>query len=305
MKAKKDAMKRKMVSIIILNWNGLGFTKKCLASIKSNTSGQDYEIIVVDNGSDAKEVQELKKMHAKKAIGKLILNAGNRGFSGGNNQGLKIAEGDYLLLLNNDTTLTKNWLSELVKTAEEDPKIGVVGPNIELAYNPGVAYGGGYVDDSGTARNFDYSEKERDAEQVGGAALFFKRAVLEKIGGLDEGFNPIYFEETDFCARARKAGFRVVFTPKSKIIHFEGGIMKKQPGKRTFVSINKNRVRYMLLHFPPAMLAKAVPFELGRVAKGIATMRIHWLLEAYAIDLKNLGEIMEKRKRIKKGDLKA
>jgi len=297
-------MKAKKVSIIILNWNGLDFTKKCLASIKSKTPCPDYEIIVVDNGSDAKEVRELKKMRAKKAIGKLVLNGSNRGFSGGNNQGIKIAEGDYLLLLNNDTTLTKNWLVELAKTAEKDPKIGIVGPNIESYCQPGVVFGGGYVDISGAARH-SYSKEEGDAEQVGGAALFFKRAVLEKIGGLDEGFNPIYFEETDFCARARKAGFRVVFTPKSKVIHFEGGIMKKQPGKRAFVSINKNRIRYMLLHFSPGMLAMAIPFELVRVAKGIATMRIHWLLEAYAIDLKNLGEIIEKRKRIKKGDLKA
>lgn len=296
-------MKAKKVSIIILNWNGLDFTKKCLASIKNNTAGMDYEIIVVDNGSKAEEVLELKKLHAKGAIGKLILNKSNKGFSGGNNQGIRAAKGDYLLLLNNDTTLTKNWLAALVKTAEKDRKIGVVGPNIESYCQPGVVFGGGFVDKTGAARH-SYSKEEGDAEQVGGAALFFKRKVLEKIGGLDEGFNPIYFEETDFCARARKAGFRVVFTPKSKVIHFEGGIMKKQPGKRAFVSINKNRIRFMLLHFPPAMLAQAIPFEVGRIAKSIATMRFHWLLEAYAIDLKNFGEIMEKRKRIEKGDLK-
>lgn len=296
-----DAMKRKKVSIIILNWNGLGFTKKCLASIKSKTTSPDYEIIVVDNGSCAKEVQELKKMRAKKAIDKLILNESNRGFSGGNNQGIKAAEGDYLFLLNNDTILTENWLAELVKTAEKDPKIGVVGPNIESCCQPGVVFGGGYVDASGAARH-SYSKEECDAEQVGGAALFFKRAVLKKIGGLDEGFNPIYFEETDFCARARKAGFRVVFTPKSKVIHFEGGIMKKQPGKRAFVSINKNRVRYMLLHFSLGMLAKAIPFELGRVAKNTASLKAHWLLEAHYTALKDLPGIMKKRKEFAKGN---
>ncbi len=293
-----------LVSIIILNWNGIDFTKKCLASIKSNTSYPNYEIIIIDNGSKAKEIMELKKIHAKGIVNRLILNKSNKGFSGGNNQGIKAAKGDYLLLLNNDTTLTKNWLTELVKTAEKDKKIGVVGPDIESYYQPGIIFGGGYVDDSGIARH-SYAKKESDAEQVGGAALFFKREVLEKIGGLDEGFNPIYFEETDFCTRTRRAGFRVVFTPKSKIVHFEGGIMKKQPGKKSFVTINKNRIRYMLLHFQIFRLVKAVFWEILRFGKNLIKLRPHWMLEAYWITLKTMPDILKRRARYNKGKLHA
>lgn len=296
------AKKKNMVSIIILNWNGLDFTRKCLASIKSKTSYPSYEIIIVDNGSNGSEVTELKKIHSKGLINRLILNKSNKGFSGGNNQGIKAAKGSYLLLLNNDTTLTKNWLTELVKTAEKNKKIGIVGPNIESYYQPGIVFGGGYVDGSGAARH-SYAKKESEAEQVGGAALFFKREVLEKIGGLDEGFNPIYFEETDFCTRAKRAGFKVVFTPKSKIVHFEGGIMKKQTGRGSAVTINKNRIRYMLLHFNVFRLLKAVPWEILRFGKNFVNLRPHWMLEAYWITLKTLPDILRRRARYKKGKL--
>ncbi len=296
--------KKKMVSIIILNWNGIDFTKKCLASIKSKTSYSSYEIIIVDNGSNAKEIMELKKLHTKEIINKLILNKSNKGFSGGNNQGIRVAKGNYFLLLNNDTILTKNWLTELVKTAEKDKKIGIVGPDIKSYYHPGIVFGGGYVDNSGAARH-SYAKKESDAEQVGGAALFFKKEVLKKIGELDEGFNPIYFEETDFCTRAKRAGFRIVFTPKSKVVHFEGGIMKKQPGKGSVVTINKNRIRYMLLHFSFFRLLKAVPWEILRFGKSLVRLRPHWLLEAYWITLKTLPDILKRRARYKKGKLQA
>lgn len=296
-------MTAKIVSIIILNWNGLDFTRQCIQSLKKNTI-QPYEVIVVDNGSKKKEVEELKKMKASGKIDKLILNEKNRGFSGGNNQGIEAAGGDYYILLNNDTTVSKNWLSKLVKAADKDPKIGIVGPDIRLDYEPDTVFGGGYIDDAGIAR-FSYRNVEGDEEQVGGAALFFKKSLKEKIGGLDEGFNPIYFEETDFCARAKKAGFRVVFSPDSKIVHFEGGAMKKQPGKRQVVTMNKNRLRYMLIHFPKRRLTKSLFYEIARFLKSIVSLKVHWLLEAYLNTLKTLPNIVGKRKKYAKKDFKA
>jgi len=296
------AEKKGMVSIVILNWNGLDFTRKCIASVRKLTGYKPFEIIVVDNGSRESEVTELKKMHSKNLINKLILNETNRGFSGGNNQGVKVGSGEFFLLLNNDTEVEKGWLGRLVEVLKSRKEIGVVGPDIESAFEKGVVFGGGYVDDSGIARHL-YNKDEREVEQVGGAALMFKRTVYEKIGGLEEGFNPIYFEETDFCTRARRSGFKVVFTPKSKIVHFEGGIMKKQPGKRSFVTINKNRIRYMLLHFPVSRLLKAFFWEVLRFGKNLVKLRPHWLLEAYWITLRALPDILRRRARYNKGKL--
>ncbi len=299
-------MKRRqgLVSMVILNWNGLDFTKKCIDSVRKKTGYAPYEIIVVDNGSSGKEVIELKKMHRKGLVDKLILNESNNGFSGGNNQGIRAGSGEYFLLLNNDTEVEENWLSSLVKAAEKSREIGIVGPNIVSPHEPGTVFGGGFVDDAGIARH-SFNPEESEAEQVGGAALLFKRSVLEKIGGLDEGFNPIYFEETDFCERAHRAGYRVVFVPESTVIHFEGGIIEKQPSTWQYMAMNKNRQRYMLLHFSLRRLLKAIPWEILRIGKNLVNLRLHWLLQSYWITLKNLRDIMRRKSRYNKGKLHA
>ncbi len=301
---KKNPVNSPIVSIIILNLNGLDFTRKCIDSVRKNTKRPSFEILVVDNGSKGEEVKQLMKMYEKNLIDKLVLNNVNTGFSGGNNLGMMASSGQYMLLLNNDTTVEMGWLNALVKVAEGDESIGIVGPNIVSIHQPETIFGGGFVEDSGIARH-SFKAVESEAEQVGGAAFMFKREVFEKLGGLDEGFNPIYFEETDYCTRGRKAGYKVVFTPKSKVIHFEGGMMKKQPSKRQFATMNKNRLRYMLLHFSKRRLVKAVPFEVGRVGKSIVNRKTGSLFSAYWANLKNAPEILEKRQRYKKGDFKA
>ncbi len=289
----------KLTSIIILNWNGLSFTKQCIESIHRNTL-QPFEVIVVDNGSSEEERQSLRKMKASGRMDVLIENDSNRGFSAANNQGLRKAKGSYIVLLNNDTIVTEKWLDELIKTGESDKKIGIVGPHLPESETGRTFYGGGFIDLAGRARH-SFSSFESEAEQVGGAAFFFKRIVFDKIGELDEGFSPIYFEETDYCARARKAGFRAWFTPKSRIIHFGSKITEKQLPKWQYVVINKNRVRYMLLHFSVPRLFAAVPFEIARIAKSLFKFRVGWLLKAYYVNLLSLGEILKKRGAYRRG----
>ena len=295
--------KNAIVSMIILNWNGIEYTRDCIKSVREKTVYKSYEIIVVDNGSNKKEVEELKKLHSRKLIDKLILNDSNRGFSGGNNQGMDIARGNYMLLLNNDILVKKGWLSTLVEVGESSKKIGLIGPKITLHHTPDICFGAGSITDSGAAK-FGYETERCEVEQIGGAALLFKRAVFDKIGGLDNGFNPIYFEESDFCTRAIRAGFKVMFVPESEVIHFENAAVSKQPSKQTFITLNKNRVRYMLIQFPKLKLVKALPFEIFRILKSTVKLRIHWLLAAYWIDVVALNEIVDKRLRYKKGNLK-
>ena len=291
-----------VVSIIMLNWNGKDYTRQCIESITKNTSRKKYELIIVDNGSKDKSIEMLEKMKRKNLVDVIILNSENRGFAGANNQGMKIAKGKYIFLLNNDTLLEKNWLEILAGVAERDKKIGLVGPDLPSSADSKEELGAGYIDDSGAAR-LDYKNIEGEVEQIGGAAFLIKRAVFEKIGFLDPGFNPIYFEESDYCARARKAGFKIFFTPKARIIHFGSAIVKKQAGKWAYVTLNKNRLRFVLLHFSKKRLAKAFFWELLRIAKSILTLKTHWLFESYWADLKNLSEILEKRKRYANGNL--
>ncbi|MBN2067704.1 MAG: glycosyltransferase family 2 protein [Candidatus Diapherotrites archaeon] len=294
----------KLVSIIILNWNGMKFTKPCIDSIKKNTKHKRYEIIMVDNGSNGKEILELKAMKGSDLIKELILNSENRGFSGANNQGMAIAKGDYFMLLNNDTIVKPGWLKGLVEVAESDERIGILQPDLPESMDEKQDYCGGYIDSRGTAR---LTRKEPNAffqelEQASGAAFLIKRSAFERLGFLDEGFNPIYFEESDYCARARKAGFKVGYTSKSRVIHLVSKCTTGQASRWQYVTVNKNRLRYVLLHFGKAGLLKALFWEALRFIKSIFGRKAHWMLAAYWANAKNLREIIVKRKSYARGN---
>ncbi|MFH1587671.1 MAG: glycosyltransferase family 2 protein [Candidatus Diapherotrites archaeon] len=290
----------KLVSIIILNWNGMDFTRKCLESIGRNTFYSPYEIIVVDNGSSDGSVEFLRQKRKEGKI-KLIENSSNMGFAGGNNQGIDASKGSYIFLLNNDTTVNGHWLASLVRVMDAYEKAGIVG--CRLVYPNGkLQHAGAKIDDAGIARNLPEGG-EREVEYVTGAALMIKREVIDKIGKLDEGFNPIYFEEVDWCYRAWRAGFSVIYTPDTTIVHHEGeATQKKQTKAWNYFVMNKNRIRFMLLNFSGDRLISALPYEILRVLKSIVLLRIQHLLKAYWINFKNRKEIREKRgKRLKNG----
>ena len=292
----------RLVSIVILNWNGKKDVEQCIDSLYKNTSYKNFEIVLVDNGSKDGSVEVLKEMKKKGLIHQLILNDENKGFGGGNNQGMAIAKGDYIFLLNNDTFVTKNWLKNIVTVAEAKEDVGIVGPHFPLVDNPDFIFGGGYIDDAGRAINM-YNKDDRDVEQVSGGAFLIKKPVLDRVGFFDPGFFPIYFEESDYCARARRAGFKIFFTTKSKVLHNESASTKRQTSKWQYVTINKNRLRHMLIHFPKLRLVKSVFWEILRFVKELGQFRAHWLLEAWFINLKSTKDIVSKRINYKKGKL--
>ena len=297
----------KLTSVIILNWNGMNFTKPCIESVLKNTT-VPFEIIVIDNGSKEEEIKTLEAMLKQGKIQEFINNGKNVGFAHANNQGLRKAKGHYLFLLNNDTLVPKNWLKDCIDVLESDKSFGVVGVNLPADENDKKIYGGAYVGISGmvkhTISQHEKNMKNVAVDQVGGAAMLFDRKLFNKIGELDEGFSPIYFEETDFCARTRKAGYKVIFAPNISIIHFGSALTKKQPSRWMYIVLKKNRVRYLLLHFSWWKLILTIPFELVRIAKSMFELRIHWLLNVYWINIKSFPEIMKKRIRYKKGDVK-
>lgn len=218
------------VSIIILNWNGKEDTIECLESLKKITYS-NYEILLVDNGSTDDSVECFRKQYPEIEI---IENKKNLGFPEGNNVGIRkaINKGtDYVLLLNNDTTVDKNFLTELVNVAESAEEIGVVGPKIYYYREPQIIQTTGVSIDYYTGRTIQINNLKRDEEidifndnslldvdYVYGACFLIKRKVIEEVGLLD----PIYFlygEETDWCIRIRKSGYSILCVLKSKIWH--------------------------------------------------------------------------------------
>jgi GT2 family glycosyltransferase len=213
------------VHIIILSYNGRRWLDPCLASV-SATEYSNFKIILVDNASNDDSAESVRRQYPQVTV---ILNNHNYGFSEGNNIGIRSAlsaGADYVVLLNQDTRVTPQWLGELISVGEGDERIGILGA-VQLNYDN---------DDFNswtTSVMRDYLAEMKNptppparswipVEWVEGACFAIKREVLEKIGLLD----PIYFafyEEIDLCRRASYHGFSVALVPRSRIHHYRGG----------------------------------------------------------------------------------
>lgn len=210
------------ISVIIPVFNQLSFTKRCLESIRDFTS-LPYELIVVDNGSTDGTSAFLK---TQKDL-RVITNRSNRGFGPAVNQGLALARGEYLVVLNNDTLVTPGWLEELLSALKTDPAAGLAGPVTNYASGP-QCIPVPYQADSEESivafareRAAAYKGKIREVFRLVGFCLAVKRAVVEKIGGFDPRFATGNFEDDDFCLRARLAGFRL-FIAEGAFVHHYG-----------------------------------------------------------------------------------
>jgi GT2 family glycosyltransferase len=222
-------MKNPKVSIIMLNWNGLKDTIECVESLK-RISFSDYRVILVDNGSQGNDVETIK--HRFGDYVHIIENDRNYGFAEGNNIGMRYAltahSPDYLLLLNNDITVAPDFLTELVNVAENDREMGLLGPLVYDYYKPNAIRGTGSGQRINWWRGVTYDVMSstpgeeatgvREADSVEGSCMLAPRNVLDKVGMLD-GEYFAYWEETDWCVRIRKAGYRICCVTRSRIWH--------------------------------------------------------------------------------------
>lgn len=217
------------VAIIIVNWNSYEVTSQCLESLKTIIYN-NYEIIVVDNGSSDHSGDTLKKSFPEIT---LLKNDVNEGFTGGNNRGIHYAlnkEFNYLLLLNNDTVVTNDFLTVLINSIESSPKVGAVQPKIMFNRERDVIWSAG-----GTLNNFLFLTKTRgeneidrgqynarwNPEWITGCCFLVRTTVIREIGPLDEKFF-IYFEDSDWSLKIRQAGFQLLYEPQSVIYHEVG-----------------------------------------------------------------------------------
>lgn len=213
------------VSVVIPVYNQIRYTYLCLASILEHTTDVSYEIIIADDvSSDATE-------HLGEFAENITIcrNTQNQGFLKNCNNAAKAARGRYVMFLNNDTQVTDGWLSSLVTLIESDPSIGMVGS--KLVYPDGrLQEAGGIIWSDGSGWNYgrlddpDKAEYNyvKDVDYISGAAILLSVELWKQIGGFDERFAPAYCEDSDLAFEVRKAGYRVVYQPLSKVIHFEG-----------------------------------------------------------------------------------
>ncbi|MEW9700272.1 glycosyltransferase family 2 protein [Paenibacillus sp. SI8] len=227
-----------ITSIIIPNFNGLSLLKDCVNSIRKHTSAP-YEIIVVDNGSTDGSIAYCSKEQVK-----LVSLPINRGFPAACNLGLRVASGSTLMLLNNDTLLTPNWLDQLLRALHSGEEVGMVGPVTNYASGKQqVQEPFTNLADMAAKYNKPDASKWQDASRLVGICLLFKREMLDKVGLMDERFTPGHYEDDDFCYRARLAGYRLLIAGDCFIYHHGSASFQKkgEEAVKELLQINKQK----------------------------------------------------------------
>ena len=214
-----------MVSIIIPVYGEIDYTLRCLASIAANPAQVAFEVIVVDDCSPDNSADILSQVNGVR----LIRNEQNQGFIRSCNAGARVAQGEYLYFLNNDTEVTPGWIDELVRTFEEFPGTGFAGS--KLVYPDGrLQEAGGIVWQDASAWNFGrYQDPRlpiynyaREVDYCSGASIVVPKVLFDELGGFDENYLPAYCEDCDLALKIRDKGYRVIYQPLSTVIHFEG-----------------------------------------------------------------------------------
>jgi GT2 family glycosyltransferase/SAM-dependent methyltransferase len=215
-----------LVSIVIPLHAGAALTRACLESIRDRTISAGYEVILVDDAADA----ETKALLAGTQGAQIITNGKNLGYARSVKVGAARARGRWLVLCNNDIQVQEGWLGAMLRCAESSPDIGIVTP--KYIYPDGsLQEAGGVIWSDGTGGQYGRGDRpgepryefRRDVDYGSAAALMVRADFWREVGGFDERFEPMYYEDTDLCFQAREHGLRVVYEPRANVIHIEGG----------------------------------------------------------------------------------
>lgn len=264
------------LSVVIVNWNTRDILHECLSSIARETALL-HEVIVVDNASTDGSAEMVRSSHPHVT---LIANAQNHGFAAANNQGLRIARGRKVLLLNPDTIVLDGAIDRMADWLDAHPDVGCVGCQVmedettiqrTSFADPGplnlalVEFGIQRM--APRHRIFGRSEygdwdrrSQRDVDVVSGMFMMVPRHVLDQVDLLDEAFF-VYSEEADWCRRIRNAGWRCVFAPEARILHLDGGGKSTtQIRSRMYVQMQKSKMVYLRKHYgmPGALAGRMI-----------------------------------------------
>lgn len=228
------------VAIILVNWNGYGFTSECLQSLKV-VDFPNFKVFVVDNASENQEGEKIKIVFPEV---ELLQNNKNLGFAGGNNVGIRAAlkqEFSHVLLLNNDTVVESNFLAKMMAFMDENPALGIVQPLIYFLHDREKIWSAGgrwssffsrAVTLGDRKKKQSFTAESRQIDWATGCALLISSKAIQKIGLLNEQYFT-YFEDVDWSIRASQAGFGIGFESEAVIYHEAGASSKKQHSEGT------------------------------------------------------------------------
>ncbi len=292
-----------MISVVVLNYNGKKFLDGCLSSLDRQTY-RDFEVILVDNGSSDGSVAYVRKWYPSVI---LVETGKNLGFAGGTNAGIRVARGEFIFTLNNDTITDPHLLEEIVRPMQLDPSVGMCAA--KMIFPDGRINSTGIcISLSGAAWDQGIDEPDHGQYDVteevfgpcAGAALY-RSSMLDEIGLFDEDFF-LYMEDVDLAFRARLSGWTCIFVPTARVVHIHRGTA----GFNTDISIyygNRNLIWYVIKNFPSRTLLLSSPWIIGRNCADIP----YYLLKGRGFSIfrakidmiKGLHSMIEKRKNIK------
>ncbi|MGL6242086.1 glycosyltransferase [Pseudomonas sp.] len=236
------------VSVIVVTYNNIELTKACLASLDEHTNHENLEIIVVDNASADGSPALLKEWVSQGTNRKIILNEDNRGFAAGNNQGLAIADGEYLVLLNNDTFVTPGWVRTLYRHLERNKSIGIIGPvtnNIGNEAKIQISYDS--MDEmlvESAKYTHSHIGKLQNIQTAAFFCVMFSRQTYETVGPLDEAFGRGFFEDDDYCRRVEQIGLSIACAEDVFIHHHLSASFNKLRSADRQALFEQNKATY-------------------------------------------------------------
>ena len=253
------------ISIIIINYNGGDLTQRCLNSLKQQ-SFQDFEVIVVDNGSTD---GSLSITDTSDAYVTLLELGRNTGFAFSNNRGAELAKGEWLILLNNDAFPESDWLQTLVETQKQQPEFSFFSSHQINYHHPELLDGtGDMYAVNGRAWRRDYNtpaaQNSRASGEVFGAcaaAAMYKKSAFEQVGAFDEDYF-CHFEDVDLAFRLRLAGYRCLYVAEAKVHHIGSATAGGEQGDFALYQGNRNSVWTYFKCMPLKMLIKYLPKHL-------------------------------------------
>jgi GT2 family glycosyltransferase len=284
------------LSVIIVSWNTKEYLLRCLKSVFQSRRSRSWEVIVVDNGSQDGSAKEAKR-HFPEIH--LIANEKNLGFAKATNQGIRRASGRCLLLLNPDTEVREGAIERLVSFMGDVPDVGIAGAQLlngdgsrqnSIANFPSLATE--LLNKSLLRRLFPekFPGKERDysgpieVDSVIGACLIVRREAMKQVGILDEGYF-LFLEETDWCYRMKKAGWKVYHVPQAEVVHFQGrgAEAKKREAKveyyhsrYRFFQKNRGKLQWFLL-----LIGVMAKLEIEILSLGIGCLMTLFLIRRW------------------------
>ena len=268
-KVKIPVFERPLVSIVIPCYNNFDVTMRCLRSVVKNTADVSYEVIIADDHS-TDQTKDLEKFVSN---ARYIVNNKANGFVNNCNSGASIAKGQYIYFLNNDTQVQPGYLSALIDLIDNDPSIGIVGSM--FIYPDGTVLEAGgmiYEDCSGDSVGRGLKNIEdvsvnyvRDTDYISGAGLMIRTELFKELNGFDPKYAPAYCEDSDLCLRVWYIKHkRVVFQPKSRVVHFEG---QSFPSEEKKALINKNNLTLFHRFFKELCSHHTTSHHISRISR--------------------------------------